>query len=381
MTALQPHSPAPAGPEAPAARGRRDSASGLESRPEFYLLYLGFYFTPWFFDAPGRADLIAGIGAALAFAPVYVLCLGGGQARALAGAAFSVALALGLIGFEGMSGTYAIYAVTLAAGVKPPRLALIVMLAAGGIWIAGALALGVSLFELAITSFMSVMAGAATLSGFTATDRAALKERALRLDAELAAVRERERIARDLHDVLGHTLTTIAVKSDLARRLMASDPEGARREVTEIRDAARASLKEVRAAVAGMHRTTLAAEIDRMQASLTAAAIALERTGSCPALWPEAETALGMAVREAATNIVRHSGARSASLAISVSPGRLEIRVEDDGGGNAPVEGEGLTGLRRRLESVGGALKTGRGERGVRLVMTAPLTPQREALS
>jgi two-component system sensor histidine kinase DesK len=356
------------------------ATTGLESRSEFYLLYLFFYFTPWFFAAPTQAEVIIGVGAALAFAPLYLLTMAKGAPRALAGAGAALALSLFLAPLNGMSGTYAIYAVTMAASVRPPRLALIAIAGIAAVyWPASLFALSVPVFEVALTSFISVMAGAATLAGFNTAERMTLTEKALRLDAELAAVRERERIARDLHDVLGHTLTTIAVKSDLANRLMDKDRDAARREIAEIRDASRATLRDVRAAVAGMNATTLRAEIERARGALESAGVTLSVAGEAPPLEPRADTALGLAVREATTNIIRHADARTARLSLERREGAARITLEDDGGGGVPSEGEGLTGMRRRLEALGGRLETGRGETGVRLVAEAPASARLSA--
>ena len=359
--------PAPsAAPHGPA--GKR----GLETRPEFYLLYLIFYFTPWFFQAPPQTDLLIGLAAAIAYIPFYLFVMHGGAPRLALGAAVSLALSLALTPLSGMSGCYAIYAVTTAAAIRPARGAAIAIAVIAPVYLIGSVLLEASVFEIMLTGFISIMAGAGTLAGFNTAERTALREQALQLEAELAAVRERERIARDLHDVLGHTLTTIAVKSDLAVRLMEIDAQAAKREVSEIRDAARTSLRDVRAAVAGMHATTLAAELERARPTLQTAGVALTVDGDAPTLEARADTALGLAVREAVTNIIRHSGARRAQITLSRQGPQARIEIEDDGGGAAPVEGEGLTGMRRRLEALGGGLKTGRGRRGVRLELSAP---------
>ena len=254
------------------------------------------------------------------------------------------------------------------------------MTAALAIYLSGSLflvygppSIAISPFEITITGFLAVMAGLASWAGFNTSERFDLRERALRLDAELAAVRERERIARDLHDVLGHTLTTIAVKSDLAARLLGDDDASARREIEEIRDASRATLKEVRAAVAGMHRTSIAAELDRARAALSSAGIALDVTGEPPPLPAPHASAIGLALREAATNAVRHSGAGRLSVRLSDGDQTAILVVEDDGGGQAPEPGDGLLGMRRRLEALGGSLQIDRGETGVRLTMSMPL--------
>lgn len=356
------------------ARSSSTRRPSLEQRPYFYLLYILFYFTPWFFVPPTALDVAAGVAAALIFSAVYVYAMGRGTLIVLLAAGFALALALGLTPLNGMTGTYGIYAVTLCASLRPGRRALMAMAVCGLIYVAGSILLPVNGFEIMITVFISVMAGLATWSGYNTTERADIRERALRLDAELAAVRERERIARDLHDVLGHTLTTIAVKSDLAARLLSEDDAAARREIEEIRDASRATLKEVRAAVAGMHRTSIIAELDRARAALSSAGIALEVTGEAPTLSAPQASALGLALREATTNAVRHSGATRVCVALSANDQATTLVVEDDGGAEAPEPGHGLLGMRRRLEVLGGALEIDRGDKGVRLTMHMPLS-------
>ena len=345
----------------------------MEQRPYFYLLYLLFYFFTWLFQPPTTTDIAVGVAAAVIFSIIYVFAMGRSTPIVLAAAVFALALALGLTPFNGMSGTYAIYAVTLCAGVRPDRHALYAMGVSGLIYLVGSILLEVYYVEIVITTFISVMAGLATWSGFNTSERTDIRERALRLDAELAAVRERERIARDLHDVLGHTLTTIAVKSDLAARLLNDDDAAARREIEEIRDASRATLKEVRAAVAGMHRTSIAAELDRARTALASAGIELHVTGEAPSLPPPHASALGLALREAATNAVRHSGAKQLRVDISAADQTARFVVEDDGGAQIAEPGEGLLGMRRRLETLGGDLEISRGDFGVRLTMIVPL--------
>jgi two-component system sensor histidine kinase DesK len=376
VSALTPHS----GPRAQADPPFDAPKRSLEQRPVFYLLYILFYFTPWFFVTPTTADLVIGISAAVTFAAVYLYAMARSTAWALGGAAFALALALGLTPLIGMSGTFGIYAVALCSSIRPGRKALYFMGGALAIYLFGSLFLTygppnipISPFEITITGFISVMAGLASWSGFNTTERFDLRERRLRLDAELAAARERERIARDLHDVLGHTLTTIAVKSDLAARLLGADDAAARREIEEIRDASRATLKEVRAAVAGMHRTTIDIELDRARSALDSAGIALTVIGETAALPSQQGSALGLALREAVTNVLRHSGAKSVTVTLTPTPQNYEITVEDDGGASAPTPGGGLTGMRGRLETLGGALDIGRGALGVRLTMRLPL--------
>ncbi len=374
------------GPTSQARPAKEPPTLGFEQRPIFYLLYILFYFTPWFFVAPTQIDIIVGVGAAVVFSAVYLHAMARSTAWALGAAAFALILSLGLTPLNGMSGTFGIYAVTLCSGIRPGRQALYAMAASLSIYLFGSLFLTygppnifISAFEIAITCFISVMAGLASWAGFNTSERVDIRERRLRLDAELAAARERERIARDLHDVLGHTLTTIAVKSDLAARLLGADDAAARREIEEIRDASRATLKEVRAAVAGMHRTTIDIELDRARSALDSAGITLTITGEGAPLPSQQASALGLALREAVTNVLRHSRAQSMTVTLARNPQGIEITVEDDGGADAPTPGGGLTGMRRRLETLGGTLDIDRGASGVRLTMRLPLNTALEA--
>jgi two-component system sensor histidine kinase DesK len=177
----------------------------------------------------------------------------------------------------------------------------------------------------------------------------------------LAATAERERIGRDMHDLLGHTLSMVALKSDLAARLVTRDPMAASREINEVAHIARDALNQVRRAVSGIRAAGIAAE-------LASAKLLLETEGvrfdydfdpefSNTKLSTQAQTALAMTVREAATNIQRHARAHSAQVSFATDNGHAILRVVDDGRGGKLVPGNGLNGMRERLEAVGGTLR------------------------
>jgi two-component system sensor histidine kinase DesK len=190
--------------------------------------------------------------------------------------------------------------------------------------------------------------------------------------ARLSAENERTRIARDLHDLLGHSLTTIAVKAGLAHRLGASDPEGALREIAEVENLARGSLRDVRAAVAGYREVTLAGELATGRELLRAAGIAAEWGGWGQALDgvdPGHQELLGWAVREGLTNVVRHS--RAATCSVRLSQTGVEILDDGTGGGSRAGGGSGLAGLRERVIAAGGTVEAGpRSPSGWRLRVT-----------
>ncbi len=178
----------------------------------------------------------------------------------------------------------------------------------------------------------------------------------------LAAERERLRIARDLHDLLGHSLTTITVKSALARRLVTSDPRRAMSELAEVESLARESLADTRAAVAGYREVRLATELATAREVLAAAGIAADLPRVVDDVPADVGGLFGWAVREGVTNVVRHSRARSVRIVLD---GRA-IEIIDDGrgvaarnGGGGGGGGHGLAGLAERAAAAGGRLITG----------------------
>jgi len=176
--------------------------------------------------------------------------------------------------------------------------------------------------------------------------------------AHLAKVAERERIARDLHDVLGHTLSVVVLKSELAGKVMQIDPERARREISEVEIIARSALAEVREAIRGYRTEGLSAEIDRARATLDAAGVTLECDSAPPRMWPAEETVISLVLREAVTNIVRHAQASHCRISFKDTVAERQLIVEDDGRGGIRHEGNGLRGMRERIESLGGTLRT-----------------------
>ncbi|MGA7523950.1 MAG: sensor histidine kinase [Acidobacteriaceae bacterium] len=189
--------------------------------------------------------------------------------------------------------------------------------------------------------------------------------------AHLAKLAERERIARDLHDVLGHTLSLVVLKSELAGKMIERDPDRARMEIAEVEQVARKALSEVREAIRGYRSEGLAAEIDRARKILDAAGVTLECEAKPPQFPPAEETVLSLIVREAVTNIVRHAQASHCRLDFQSNGHGTALVVEDDGRGGIRAEGNGLRGMRERVESIGGRLRIDSGQ-GTRLFVEIP---------
>ncbi|MFJ2605950.1 histidine kinase [Streptomyces sp. NPDC091279] len=211
--------------------------------------------------------------------------------------------------------------------------------------------------------------------------------------AQLAANEERLRMARDLHDLLGHSLSLITLKSELAGRMLPDHPDRAAQQVADIEQVSRQALVDVREAVTGYRRARLATELAGTQVALTAAGIAADVPvePDLTGVGEESESALAWALREAVTNVVRHSGARRCTVELlrrqTLAGPVAELSVEDDGsaaddgtgvappgvaGGGAEEPGNGLTGLTERLEKAGGTLEAGRVRGGFRLVARVP---------
>ena len=189
---------------------------------------------------------------------------------------------------------------------------------------------------------------------------------------QLAKLAERERIARDLHDVLGHTLSVIVLKSELAGRLFERDPQRARQEIGEVEQVSRKALSEVREAIRGYRSEGLVAEIERAHRTLDAAGVSLTCESKPPALTPAEETVLSLIVREAVTNIVRHAQANQCRMRFLTENGHTSLTVEDDGRGNIRQEGNGLRGMRERIEGLGGHFSID-GKQGTRLHIEIPV--------
>lgn len=204
--------------------------------------------------------------------------------------------------------------------------------------------------------------------------------------ARVAVEQERERFSRDLHDLLGHTLSVVVVKAQAVRRLAARDAGAAAQHGADIEVIGRRALSEVRQAVAGYRGTGLAAELDRAVGALAAAGITATVTGApaSGALPDEVDELFGWVVREGSTNVIRHSGARRCVVTCSQAAGTARIAIADDGRGVAAAgtaatgaaagpRGNGLAGLRERVGAAGGRLVSGPSDSGFDLSVEVPV--------
>lgn len=258
-----------------------------------------------------------------------------------------------------------------------------------GRWLLGALVLtvagtvlaawhhGASASAVEVQGFVVSLSGAATTAFLRLTETVVELRRTREELARVAVSEERERFSRDLHDLLGHSLSVMVVKAQAVRRLAASDPDAASAHAADIEQVGRSALLDVRQAVDAMRAPSLADELEGARRALDAAGI---RTSlAVPGSMPESADALAWVVREGATNVLRHSGAAHCRIELSNGSGELRLTMSDDGvGGPAPADGRqgGLDGLRRRIVAAGGRLDVDRGADGFRLTASIPVGEQ-----
>ncbi len=366
----------------------------------FYMLgYLLFLFMPmvlsWFGEASqwrGPVSRIVGptLLSIAVFLPVYFAAYRVTGVKALVCTLLIAAIGYALLPFNPFANTYTIYAIGFAAMLGGPlwqRLLLAASILAGFQF--QIMLLGDPIFVFLITLIVSM----AVFFGNHHFVESARKRAELKLSHDevrhLAALAERERIGRDLHDLLGHTLSLVALKSELAGKLLQRGDslqarEAAHREIVEVSRVARDALAQVRSAVTGIRAAGLVAEVISGKLLLESDGIAFvsalaPRALDAGALSSKVETALAMTVREAMTNIQRHAHARTARAELDIEAGEAVLRIIDDGRGGgrdgALVPGNGLGGMRERIEALGGRLRIdARKGEGVRLEARVPLT-------
>jgi two-component system sensor histidine kinase DesK len=194
----------------------------------------------------------------------------------------------------------------------------------------------------------------------------------------LATIAERERIGRDLHDLLGHTLSLNVLKARLANKLINKDIDKARQEISDIEQISRDALQEVREAVQGYRSAGFSGELENALLALEAADITGEFSTADITLEPTQDCVLAMTLREAITNVIRHSGAKRCHVSLSRSDSAIKLEIDDDGRGGRFVEGSGLSGMRERLISNGGGLHIDSSD-GMKITASMPAKASRQA--
>ncbi|MGH8272486.1 MAG: sensor histidine kinase, partial [Gammaproteobacteria bacterium] len=351
-----------------------------------YLLYLAFLFIQPIAAHAGWQVWAITIASIVVFLPLYFVAWSNRKGRTPLWATLGIlALGYALFPINGGAGAYVIYGVALFGFVLMPRPALLAITACLALMAAEGWLLHVPLAYWAYILTIAAIIGGANVSAGSQSRSNAKLRRAQEEIEHLAKVAERERIARDMHDVLGHTLSVIILKSELASKLIPQRPDRARTEISEVEQIAREALAEVRHAIRGYRSGSLAEEFAHARSTLETAGIhvecgAREISPGAVKLSPAQETVLALVTREAVTNIVRHSDAKNCRIDFEQNGGSYRIVIEDDGRGGTLVEGNGLRGIRERVEALEGTIIRD-GSQGTRLTVSIPERRKQEAIA
>ena len=332
----------------------------LGKMPYLWILSLGYMGWKYAYVAPTPLEAMFLVLTLLVFVPLYFASYWA-QGRQV-GASIAAGCLIGALWapYNMGASTFFIFACAMCAGISTPRRAVPAALAV----LAFAALVSLSVDVMRIAFLMPVLTIGLPVAISAIMDRRLRQSRSqlLRKQEEVehfARIAERERISRDLHDLLGHSLSLIALKAELAGKLARRDADACAREIADIEASARQALAEVRAAVTGFRQSGLAQALAGARASLAAAEVALTEQVERFALAPAAEHVVALAVREAVTNIVRHAGARSCTLSLVQEDGHAVLRVADDGQLRSEAglrHGNGLDGMRERVSAAGGRL-------------------------
>ena len=354
--------------------------SDLGWAPVWSLLYLGFLFMTW--NEPSLVSwLVPTLISIAMFLPLYfrTYWLRGYEQLIYIGGIASIGFALAP--FNGCAHTYLIYAaVFLPFSGLSLRTMMSVIFAGLALYAIELSVLATPAKAIAIVIGVTAIVSVAVSAANYFHREKQLRQAELKLSHDevrrLAALAERERIGRDLHDLLGHTLSLITLKSELAARLFDRDPLAARREIVDVERVARDALGQVRRAVAGIRAAGLSAELASAHLLLESGGVQLDYESTEETMPAEFETVLALTIREAVTNIQRHAQASYARVRVAIIDGEARVAIEDNGRGGAITPGNGLTGMRERLRALGGDLaivsERGRGTKlEARLVLRA----------
>ncbi len=353
-------------------------------QPYVYLLYLIFLFFQPMFDPDSKAWGFLVIGLLIAvFIPLYFWT---GSQRGLKGLSGLVAICLlGVLGMTWNSGAtvFFIYAAALAGVVTSFRRTVHILIGIEVLVVLisffSPIPLPYRIWAYAPTFILVPMIG--FLNVFEVEkSRSNAKLRMAQEELEhLATIAERERIARDLHDLLGHTLSMITLKSELAAKLIDKNPEKAKSEISEVERISRETLSEVRSAVTGYRQKGLMAEVANAKIALESAGVSFAFKGDPELLNALQESTLSLVLREAVTNVIRHAGATRCFAELKTDDKTLDFELSDNGIGFKGPMGNGLTGIRERIMLLGGRLELSNLQ-GTRLKISFPKETQASQL-
>lgn len=354
-------------PWVPPARGKT---------PYLWLLPLVFIGWKYLYVRPSWLELLLLALTLAVFLPLYFASYWGPLKRTVLIAVLTCGVGIAWMPFNYSAGSFIILAACMCSAIPNVRAgfaAVVAMIAVA--MLAALLNPKVPMAMVALLLLIGLPVGIATVME---EDQRRSRMKLLRKQEEvehLATIAERERISRDLHDLLGHTLSLITLKAELAGKLHARDPAAALKEVRDIEHSARHALAEVRSAVTGYRQTGFAHELACARASLAAARVDLHAQIQDFVLPAAAENVMSLALREAVTNIVRHARASRCDVTLALQDGAIVFRVADNGQareGKALHAGNGLNGMRERIHALGGRMQV-TVEQGLALELALPM--------
>lgn len=338
-----------------------------------WLFYMPAYVIPWVWTSPTLPQLLVSGLVFAVFLPVYFMSFRLVGCRLGLAVGMMILAGVAAVPIGGGWTVFAVYPAMQAARIRPLNAAIAAIVATLAVFaLAGLIVRQPLVWWLPSLMVPALLAGAA-LSREAFYDRT----RALLVTQEevrrLAGLAERERMARDLHDTVGRTLTLLALRADLVSRVAADNPATARAEARTIADEARAGLAEVGAALSGHGGGSLDREIEASLAALRTAGLDAQVHGAQPSPPPDTGALLAMTLREAVTNVIRHARASRCDIGIEIDAESATLSVIDDGVGPGRHEGRGLSGMRQRLFAAGGVLSILDKHPGTAVIARAPL--------
>ena len=345
--------------------------------PFFWMLSFGIFAWPYFYVRPSATELLLIVLSILVFLPLYIYSFWGKGWRVAICIALVAALGIGWAPYNFGGSSFVIFAATMSSRFQEKRhayLSLVCVLAGTAI---------LSYFLKLQTYFWIP----AVIFSIPSALGAIIGERLQRANSKLfrkqeeiehlASLAERERIARDLHDLLGHTLSVITLKAELARKLYDRDAEACKKEIADIERTARQALSEVREAVLGYRDTGLAHELRGAQNALESAGVQFNSQIDETILPAAVENIIALALREAVTNIIRHSDAKHCYFSLVGKGATVQVKIADDGSigkssGEDIKKGNGLIGMSERVRALNGDLQV-ECKNGLSIGFTLPL--------
>lgn len=349
-----------------ATPGTNKPASRRGWLEHIHLIWLvGLFWQAVYDPGFGWVNILVTLGGLIIFLTLYMLAHAHPYSRSERLRNIGIFAALGLLTapFNSWSSVYLIFAAGTAGYLQPLRLAYRVIWILVGcmpvfaglvVWSGTPPWLGVSISIM--VSFFVLGIGLSSIQEAQQRRLNAQIQAAQEENQRLAAIAERERIARDLHDLLGHTLSVITLKAELAAKLAQRDPQKAALEMREVERISREATAQVREAVQGYKSRGLQGELAGVKLALEAAGIKFDYYAQMVELSPVQEGVLALALREAVTNIIRHSGAKQCTIQLTQMEHGVGLEIQDDGKGGAFKENSGLAGMRQRVEGLGGSL-------------------------